>query len=238
MSILAQIQSRNNNFEDIFPTYKEDNTTYEMDPLVLSVAAKELANDDSHGYYNLSDIRVRSHVNDSHISVAEDIRKYFSKKFFWSNLSGNRPLSDFRQRVCYLLENRIKVCKETDNGIYYKLPYFYDEDMIYEDLKRQYNTVDIPGLTFPREKSLLNLRYIKETTSRQNKRNLHRFWFTDETYLYSIILLNDNPLLGIFRQLVIDKLTVSLETHYNVDRIDQMYFYKLHNFTLAKETHA
>jgi len=28
---------------------------------------------------------------------------------------------------------------------------------------------------------------------------------------------------------------VTLDTYYNVDRIDQMYFYKLFNFALAKE---
>jgi hypothetical protein len=40
--------------------------------------------------------------------------------------------------------------------------------------------------------------------------------------------------LEMFKQLVTEKVTVTLDTYYNVDRIDQMYFYKLFNFALAK----
>jgi transposase-like protein len=74
--------------------------------------------------------------------------------------------------------------------------------------------------------------------SRQRKRNIQRFWFTDNTYLYNIEIATDNPLLEMFNQLVIEKKTVTLDTYYNVDRIDQMYFYKLFKFSLAKETNA
>lgn len=247
-NILSQIRARSvsvsisdDDNEFFSSTYKEKDKEFDVDPLVLSVSLKSLV-DQTGEHYSLEDLRVLENITDATKEQAENVRKYFAKKFFWSNLSENRPLSDFRSRLCYLLENRIRVCKETDLGIYYKLPYFYEEDVIYDDFKKQYNTTDVPHHNFfmdgKRDKVDLKLRYIKTTASRQRKRNINRFWFTDGTYLYSIQIANDNPLLEMFRQLVIDKVKVTFNTYYNVDRIDQMYFYKLYNFSLAKETNA
>lgn len=250
-NILTQIRSRSvsvsvSDEEDIFSsTYKEKETKFEADPLVLAVALKEMI--DSTGIHSsLDDPRVLETVTEATREQAERIRKYFSKKFFWNNLTENKELSGFRGRVCYLLENRVRSCKDRDIGIYYKLPYFYEEDMIYDEFKKQYETsADLPYKTWypvggnkKMDKERLTLKYLKTTACRQQKRNVNRFWFTDSKYLYSIQIANDNPLLEMFKQLVIDRVEVTFETYYNVDRIDQMHFYKLFNFSLAKETNA
>jgi hypothetical protein len=225
---------------DIFATtYKEQEKEFIEDPLELAVALKNLTDNKPGVFYQLDDHEVRRNIDASVKEQAEKIRKYYGRKFFWTNLNNARDLSGFRSRVCYLLENRIRVCKDRDAGIYYKLPYFYAEDMIYDDFKKQYNTTDVPrilrgGFSKP-AKQRLTLTYLKTTSCRQQKRNLNRFWFTDNTYLYNIEVANDNPLLEMFKQLVIEKMTVTFETFYNTDRIDQMYFYKLYNFSLAKE---
>jgi hypothetical protein len=228
-----------NELDNIFnSTYQEKEVEFKEDPLVLSVSLKDLADRNPGVYYSLEDLRVLENVNDDIRDRAEQIRKYYGKKYFWSNLASNRSLSDFRGRVCYLLENRIRTCKDKDAGIYYKLPYFYDEDMIYDEFKKQYNTTDVPrvgNINTTKTKHQLTLTYLRTTSCRQQKRNLNRFWFTDNTYLYNIEITNDNPLLEMFKQLVTEKVTVTLDTYYNVDRIDQMYFYKLFNFALAKE---
>ena len=222
-------------------TYKETEVSFKEDPLVLSVSAKDLLSQFPGSYFSLEDLRVYEHVNDNHKEEAERIRKYYGRKFIWKQLESNRSISDFRSRVCYLLENRIRTCKDRDSGIYYKLPYFYQEDMIYDEFKKQYNTTDVPKVVYggsTSRKQQLTLTYLKTSVSRQKKRNINRFWFTDNTYLYDIEIATDNPLLELFKQLVITRMTVSFDTYYNVDRIDQMYFYKLYNFTLTKETHA
>jgi hypothetical protein len=228
--------------EDIFSsTYKEKESEFKEDPLVLSVSLKDLMDQNPGSYYSLEDLRVLENVNDDIKDRAEQVRKYYGKKYFWNNLTNNGSLSDFRGRVSYLLENRIRTCKDKDAGIYYKLPYFYEEDMVYDDFKKQYNTTDVPrvgNIRTPNTKHQLTLTYLKTTSSRQQKRNLNRFWFTDNKYLYNIEITNDNPLLEMFKQLVTEKVTVTLDTYYNVDRIDQMYFYKLFNFTLAKDSNA
>jgi hypothetical protein len=225
-------------FDIVISSYNEKETDFKEDPLVLAVSLKDIMTRNLGSYYSLEDSRVLENITDDIREHAEQIRKYYGKKYFWSNLSSNHNLSDFRGRVCYLLENRIHTCKDKDAGIYYKLPYFYDEDMIYDEFKKLYNTTDIPrigSIKTPNSKHQLTLKYLRTTSSRQQKRNLNRFWFTDNKYLYNIEIANDNPLLEMFKQIVIEKLTVTFDTYYNVDRIDQMYFYKLFNFTLSKE---
>jgi len=229
--------------EDIFSsTYKEDIKEFKADPLALACSLKDLF-EKTQCHLSMDDLRVVENVTEDILEHAERVRKYYTKKFFWNNLSGSK-LSDYRSRLCSLLENRIRTCKEQDVGIYYKLPYFYEEDMAYDDFKQQYNTTDIPrvldgsSIRLPTEKSQLTLTYLKTTSSRQQKRNLHRFWFTEGTYLFNIEITNDNPLLEMFKQLVVEKMTITLDTYYNVDRLDQMYFYKLYKFSLTKETNA
>ncbi len=232
-----------NDLMSIFDSKTKDEriTEFKEDPLVLSVSLKTLQEQGVSDFWSLEDPRVLENITDEIRDTAQRIRKYYGKKYFWSNLTNNRELSGFRSRTCYLLENRIRSCKDKDAGIYYKLPYFYDEDMIYDDFKRQYTTDDIPrigGISTPNAKHQLTLKYVKSTSSRQQKRNINRFWFTDDTYLYGIEVANDNPLLEMFKQIITENSTVTFSTNYNVDRIDQMYFYKLFNFTLAKEANA
>ena len=188
-----------NDLDSLFTsTYKEKEKVFDLDPLVLSVSLKDLMEEMSGAFYSLDDIRVVEHVNPDIREQAEQIRKYYTKRFFWTNLSNNGRISEFRSRLCHLLENRIQKCKDQDVGIYYKLPYFYEEDMIYDDFKKQYNTTDLPaanssnilGKVF---KQNLTLKYVKTTSSRQRKRNINRFWFTDNTYLYCICLLYTSP---------------------------------------------
>ncbi len=228
-----------NDLMSIFDSKIKDEriTEFKEDPLVLAVSLKTLQEQGVSDFWSLEDPRVLENITEEIRDTAQRIRKYYGKKYFWSNLTNNRELSGFRSRTCYLLENRIRSCKDKDAGIYYKLPYFYDEDMIYDDFKNQYNTTDIPriGSKSPRDKIQLTLKYVKNTSSRQQKRNINRFWFTDDTYLYGIEIANDNPLLELFNQLIVTRGTVTFDTLYSVDRIDQMYYYKLFNFSLAKE---
>jgi hypothetical protein len=113
----------NIDFSDVFSkTYQEKQIEFKDDPLVLSVAARDLVAQFPGQFFSLEDLRVYEHVNDNHKEEAERIRKYYTRKFFWKQLESTRNISDFRGRLCYLLENRVRTCKDQDSGIYYKLP--------------------------------------------------------------------------------------------------------------------
>lgn len=239
-SILSQIQSRQaiHDFDVFNSQYQKKVSIFEHDPLVLACSVKDLLAKNPNVYYSLDDLRVSENITSEIVDQAEDIRKYFTKKFFWQALSDSKRLSDFRTRLCYLLENRVRKCDDNDCGIYYKLPWFYDEDMIYEDFKKTYETLEVPRIVHGgthNSRERLQLTFLKSTFCYQRKRKIQRLWFTDQKYIYSIELEAVNPLLESF----IDRLTSSdqilLEAYRNIDRIDNMYFYKIFNFKLTKE---
>ena len=216
--------------------FKERITEFQDDPLVLATTLYRILNiSPDNTYLSLDSEFVKESITAEDRVNAEAIRKYYSKKFFWSNLS-KASISSYRSRLCVLLETKERKCKDQDCGIYYKLPWFYHEDMIYEDFKKQYVTTDIPqiiyGGTVP-QKSKLKLTYLKSSICRQHKRKIERFWFTDGTYLYNIELEQENPLLDMFKSYLLDK-DVTIEAFYREDRIDQLYFYKLFKFNFVK----
>jgi hypothetical protein len=230
---------------DLFEkTYVEKSKTLKEDPLVLSCVVKRLSTENEGVYYSLEDERLLEDIRKEDREQAELIRKYFTKKFFWQNFTDNRNLSSFRNRVCVLLETRIHECKDQDLGIYFKLPWFYDEDMIYEDFKKSYKTVDVPNIVYgvpygsKRVREILNLKYIRHTFCYQRKRKIRRLWFTDQQYLFSIEVEDANPLLETFIDSLTSSTNVKLEAFRSPDRIDKMHFYKIFNFKLLKEEHA
>jgi hypothetical protein len=221
--------------------YVEKTNVFKEDPLVLSCVVKRLTEENPGTYHSLEDERLLDQITVEDRAQSELVRKYFTKKFFWQNFTDNRNLSSFRNRVCFLLESRIQDCKDQDLGIYFKLPWFYDEDMIYEDFKKAYETTDIPNIVYggiygtKRAREILNLQYLKHTFCYQRKRKIRRLWFTDQKYLFSIEVEDANPLLETFIDSLTSSTNVKLEAHRNIDRIDKLYFYKIFNFKLVKE---
>lgn len=223
-------------FATTYTAYAEKETEFKDDPLVLSVSLKEIWTR-TEQYYSIEDERVLANVTDEIRAVAENIRKYYSKKYFWQNLKSSNRMSDYRQRVSYLLENRVRTCKDKDIGIYFKLPWFYEEDIVYEDFKKQYTVDNLPRLAYNDKpiKAEITLKFLKTTFSYQRKRKIERFWFTDDLYLYGLELETGNPLLTMFKDILATKQEHTFESYISQDRVDQMYFYKLFQFTFKKE---
>lgn len=243
IDILAQIRTSQFTIDDsVTEVYRETSTVFKEDPLVLACVIKRFGYGNSTVHIGLENNSVIQMITDSDRWLAEQIRKYYTKKWFWQTLSDVRGMSDFRSRCCYLLENRIRECKEKDAGIYYKLPWFYEEDMHYDEFKKQYKTKDSDfsdsKFRSPSTKFKFELAYLKSTQSRQQKRKLERFWFTDGNFLYNIEVLQDNPLIEMFRHMLELNKSLFLESYCRIERIDQMYFYKLYQFNFIKEQNA
>jgi hypothetical protein len=237
-NILAQILQRQNldfDFSEV-DTYNDNNLKkWDIDPLVLSVSLKDIA-DRTGNILSLDSVDVRNNVNEEIVERSEIIRKYYSKKFFWKNLSNNRSLSPFRQRVCYLLETRSLETKDKDSGIYFKLPWFYDEDMIYDDFKKNLKTENLPKINYKVEPVAKRLEYITSTIGWQLKRKMHYLWFKDdEQYLHGIIIEYENPLFETFMDLIKSREFCTFITRVVENRIDNMHYYKLHKFKLLEE---
>lgn len=240
-SVLAQMNLVFDEDEFSSQIYQEKETDFQEDPLVLACSAYELANRGG-GFYSLEDNRVIENITTEIRDHAEKIRKYYSKKLFWVSLSNPRELSNYRKRLSFLLEHRVRKCVDKDSGIYYKLPMFYEEDVIYDEFKSKYKTTNLPEpkkFHYPngQKKEIIKLEFLKSTVSRQQKRKIERFWFTDGEYLFGINIEQENPLIDMFRS-IIENGTVVFETYRNIDRIDQLNYYKLFRFNFLKENNA
>jgi len=246
-SILAQIQARQNltivndfGALDLFnSTMEERITEFKEDPLVLACVLKAYTTSGK-GYLSLDSNELTGLITDSDRQQAEEIREYYTKKFFWKALADACQLSDYRRRLINLLENRIAKCKDQDCGIYYKLPYFYEEDVVYEEFKKKLKTTEISHLGSAGHNTMTKrLEFLTTTLSAQRKRKIVRYWFKDDNeFLYGLELASDNPLLMIFNDYLNEHPEVVFETRLTEDRIDQMNYYKLYNFKFIKEQNA
>jgi hypothetical protein len=221
--------------------YIESIHKFDSDPLVCSVSAKDLADKNPSDHYGLQDdSRVKDNITPNIEARAEEIRKYYTKKFFWDALKNGSPLSPIRTRMVQLLENRITDCNDNDVGIYYKLPYFYEEDLTYEEFSKLYNTEKLSPLGNKRSnKFAKRLQFVKSTKGIQKNKKSEYFWFTDDNRdLYNITIELSNPLLSLFEQIIDNNPTLLFQTYLKEERLDKLHFYKLYSFTLLKDHHA
>jgi hypothetical protein len=220
--------------------YIESIHKFDIDPLVSSVSAKDLVDRSPDTHYSLrDDIRVKDNITPAIEARAEEIRNYYTKRFFWDALNG-KTLTPIRTRMVQLLENRIADCNDNDVGIYYKLPYFYEEDKTYEEFSDLYNTKKLSPLGNKRSnKFAKRLQFVKATKGIQKNTKSKYFWFTDDNKdLYNVSIELGNPLLSLFEQIITDNPTPLFETYLKEDRLDRLHYYKLYSFKLLKEHNA
>jgi hypothetical protein len=216
-------------------TYKEKTEKFDVDLLEAACVIKEM----TPNFGSLGGADVAAKITPEIKVKAEAIRKYYTRKWFWSNLSGDKPLSQFRQRANYLLESRTQEVMEKDQGIYIKLPWFYEEDIVYEEFKKEYITTDLPRIAYSRGSAPIKLTFLKTSKSWQGKRKLVRYWFTnDSKFLYAIDLEMQNPLLSFFEEAIFANPTCLFECVLSENRIDKLYYYRVQSFKLLKENNA
>ena len=218
-----------------FTTYQEKPVKYEVDLLEAACVIKSMAP----SFGSLSSVDVAERITPEIKEQAEKIRKYYTRRWFWTSLSGDKPLSSFRQRAHYLLESRTREVMEKDLGIYVKMPWFYEEDIVYEEFKKELITKDLPHLSPGRGRSQRRLEFLKTSNSWQGKRKVTRYWFKDDNkFLYAIELEMQNPLLPFFEEAIFANPTCVFECDLNEQRIDRLYFYRVQSFKLLKENNV
>lgn len=212
-------------------TYDGDTQHWSIDPLVLACRLKEMY--DKLGYipHDLSDDAVAKSVTKATRERAEEIRKFYTKRHMWAAMRGNTQLSDYRHRMAELLNNRETVIRERDVGIYWKLPWFYDEDRIYDNFKKVFVTTNIPKHCD--QERVVHLQLVETTLGWQRKRKNHRYWFRcADNYLYNISILEENFLFDFFRSVIINNGDYKFSTKLINCTLDGMQYYKLQNFKL------
>lgn len=222
--------------------YQEKEQLFDEDPLVLSCSLKDLYVR-TKTLPDIKSVEVRENITPTIVEHSETVRKYYTKKFFWLGLQSNQGISGFRARTHHLLEHRVCKVKEQDIGIYFKIPWFYDEDMAYDEFKK---TLNVSADTISKlshndriKPYVKRLEFLKTTFAWQRKTKIERFWFKDDNnFLYEIEVAVDNPLLEMFREILNENPSPLIQTRITEDRIDNLHYYKMFSFKFLKEQNA
>jgi hypothetical protein len=140
---------------------------------------KEAKTDNSKyvGATSITDKVLFDHLTPEDRQRADNIRDYYSKKIVMWNLKGVN-LSKFRQDMSSLVHSDGKVFKDNIRPLAYRLPEFYDYDIKFDEMVRQFNRTTTQQTRSVRKTKTLTLQNVFLTGTKYSKRK--EFWFTDE----------------------------------------------------------
>jgi hypothetical protein len=125
MPILSVSTATPSWFEDLVKSVpsKESHVTFRDDPVAMACAVhRSWKTHETPQFQELESALITSEDRDR----AEAIRRYYGAKFVEMALRGRQP-SEFRLKLAEVLDGRRQL-KESEIGMLYRLPYFYDED--------------------------------------------------------------------------------------------------------------
>jgi hypothetical protein len=162
---------------------------------------------------------------------AEEIRRYYSQRLTFDALT--RPVvSEFRTKLGAFLAGNHKITID-EQGLLYKLPYFYAEDTALDWITEQ--TVSAMPVRDPALRSI-TLTPLKKILKARRGQEMYQYWFKSaEGYGCVLPVLANNPLKSIIESLMYrDQLEISAyvysKRHWNHK---QHRYYLLGNVSLA-----
>lgn len=207
----------------------EHKTTYEVDPLACSVAFHRV-----NVGYGL--VNSKNHTVPEDFVKANQIREYYSKKYFWNSLKSNVSQSEFRINAIRLLEiDSMWELTEKESGFFVKLPAFYEEDVFYDGLKSKMKTSKI-NVRSPNKGSIEQLTYLGKTFRWQRVKR-ESFWFKDDNnFLYAYTTTQGHPFNALFEERI--QTPQVFEFSHGVDNAGDMWYNNIGSFTILKEQNA
>lgn len=171
---------------DTLTEYDDQEVRFAEDPIALACANyRETSSGRFHGFGDLNSVT----VNEKDREEAARVRRYYSDRFAMSVLRGY-TLSEYRKKL-YAVMNDNAPLKRKDLGLLYKLPYFYQEDMVLEQLALE---------NFNSDRNIdqtLVARLTPKTSYRSRRKNFEGviyWWTTDENHLVQWPVSEKNPL--------------------------------------------
>lgn len=235
-SIINQIYNRKklDNLHNLFQQeFVEKNSSFDVDPLVLSVRLKKIKEADPTQWFRLEDPSVKAKLMGEDFNEAESIKDYYSKKLMWTSLKDTQ-MSPYRAHLIGLLSQVKSILTKKEVGMIVTLPYFYAEDQIMDSMAKNYQVIDCPLVKPNLEKLQRELVYIHQTIRWINKKKFIFYWFADDNrFVYNIQLDEGNLLRKFFEDIVLTKSTSIFETH--ITKVDYPFdYYKMFDFRIIK----
>jgi hypothetical protein len=212
--IISQIRSRQQviTLTDILDwdhntNKKEDKISeYPEDILALSCCIQRMSYGLSPGSRfnkSLQAEQLGSLVTDLDRQKAQNIRKYYSEKLLMLTLQG-KELTKFRKDLqCFLNSDATKVL-ESQHGIVYRLPYFYDYDKSVDEIFKSsyFKNSQVSDMKEPVQR---DLKFLKKLEIQRKHIDNIEYWFED-TKLNKVMfsIASNNPLLDLLDRHISD----------------------------------
>ena len=196
----------------------EATTHFAVDPLAYAVA--------SHRTNSVGLTSAQPTIED--YLKATDIRNYYSKKFLWNSL--NDKATDYQQTALRLLTVDSSCgwnITEREQGLFVKLPWFYEEDQAYDELKQLVNSED-----YVNDVVVTQLTYFKKTITWRGSTKKIRIWLKDNANrIYSVTSMPGNPFTDFFEDFL--QIPRMLECSVNVVKTRGFCFYNIKTFKVS-----
>lgn len=217
------------NAVDLIGGKETEFVSFKQDPLALACCLKRI----NKPFYPLHGSEILTELTAKDFEQAEIIRHYYSKKFFWNKLKSTKEITPFRQKTMLLLSKQISEPVPVDCvGLFVRLPWFYAEDTLYDHFKK---IAKLPGDSVNFEHTRVELKLAGITLRWNAKRLFENFWFTDQdNVLYNVHLLQENPLLAIFKD-AIQEQNLKFLTKLENKNIEDLEFYRMYDYKIIKE---
>lgn len=147
-------------------------------------------------------------------SLADSIKKYYSRKLFLESIKGNPPKTPFRQTLARILSHYDdRIILEDELRILVKLPEFYEQDMFMEDLSTKFDT----KLESYKHKLMhlynsKTLKYINKLHIKTRREKIYRYFFSlNNSKVVVLNIQETNPLLSLLNK-VLESNEIQIET--------------------------
>jgi hypothetical protein len=101
----------------------ESPIVFKDDPIAMTCASYRLGQQGGFSWLDLHSVTVEPQDRDT----AADIRKYYADRLLLTVLKSNGVVSDFRRKLYGVVTGTYQL-KKSEEGLLYRLPYFYAED--------------------------------------------------------------------------------------------------------------
>lgn len=237
MSVTHRAQQWTWHSDDIFEvgSTKPKGIAFKSDPLAIILWMK------SNGIpnYNIaSDVKTKNemHVTDGLARKALEIRKYYRNKLMMLVLKG-AELSQYRKSLYEFVEsNNIYYIREDFIPLATKLPEFYEEDLLYDRLKLNYDVKKDTYYKKFKTDAMLELTPIELNRRKSRSSDVVNYYFTDrKNRLFKIWLAPNNPCLHLFdREFSKDKITIKGNIAGEKIKGNEIYCFNINNWTVQE----
>jgi hypothetical protein len=210
--------------------------TVNNDVLALSCCAHRLAqNRQSFGFDNSYTV---NYLNEDDIRLADDIRKYYAKKYMWRSLKGEY-LSDFqRDLIIFISQPDKRKYTDKQEGLIHKLPGFYLNDIVEDEIFARADNSPIDEIHVPpqiRQKTTRSLKPVNVIEIRTRREKKNKYWLKDDRNRMHLLEVNlPNTLEHLWRDLFDSQASMNIEADYFPAQHNDRSFYKVKNWRLEK----